>query len=131
MKKMTKEELQPHLDALNLQLVESFGEPALTSKRSYPNQFICQLSSCDIELIPEKPEINIKNLGKFMAKFGEYPEAKFSNGSRPDNMSPTFCKLSAYWPSRGEPYESGRGPYKLCEIYDKRWTKANLDGDCE
>jgi hypothetical protein len=76
-----------------------------------------------IELIPEKPEINIKNLGLFMAKFGEYPEAQFWN----DRCATKFDgELASNL--HGQYQRAGLNEFEHCEIIDDRWTKENLEG---
>lgn len=70
---MTKEELQPHLEALGLYLREGEfdGEYWVCSQKT-----LLKLNEhLGIELVPEAPEINIQNLGRFMVLHGEYPEA--------------------------------------------------------
>ena len=84
-----------------------------------------------IELVQEKPEINIKNLGLFMAKFGEYPEALFSHGMCINDGS-EIGFLHDVDTDKREPYQDHLFKrYIYCEIFDPRWNKENLEASNE
>lgn len=75
MKKLTKEKLlNSTLNELGYSLEYIGDRPFLKYEKD--NVPTISVYGIGIELIPEPPEVNIKNLGRFMAKYGRYPEAE-------------------------------------------------------
>ena len=83
-----------------------------------------------IELTPEVPEVNITNLGLFMAKFGEYPLCTIGPDEDDDfydDIPLTQFILTSN--GRGRYYsEDLQGYFDECTITDERWTAENLSG---
>jgi hypothetical protein len=85
MKKLTKEKLlNSTLKELGFNIDGNLIEYDKVGHR--PIQI--EVGKIGIELIPEQPEVNIKNLGRFMMEYGAYPEAEFGTGLRQDGISP-------------------------------------------
>lgn len=87
-------------------------------------------STLGIELIEEKPEITIKNLGLFMAKFEGYPEAKFLSKTGNPNDAGHWRKDKLRGITSEGKYLAEYGIcWHECEVIDERWTKENLGGE--
>ena len=82
-----------------------------------------------IELVEEKPEINIKNLGLFMAKFGKHPMAEFRQGMSDNPFASPLISVVIRGRDRkflGKCSADDR-IYEHTIIIDPRWTKENLE----
>jgi len=134
MQKMAKEELLPHLEFFGLELGDN---QALKFKGQYGKYLrytydsiteieeLVTLKALDIELIEEKPAITIKNLGLFMAKFGEYPKAEFTDhaGKSQIGQLVTITQSGSYMQYLGFAF------FSQCTITDDKWTVENLKAE--
>ena len=125
MKKLTKEkllnstlkELGFDIDG-NLIEYEKFGHRPIQ----------IEVGKIDIELIPEPPEVNIKNLGRFMCKYGgsdnPYPEALFNDGGK--TVSSTL--ISVYGRGFSTCFVAkNKGCFGNCQITDPRWADMEVE----
>ena len=71
------------------------------------------------------PPITIKNLGKFMAKFGEYPEARFGDDFYDvDTPGSTNCHETKLIGVGADVYISiTDGECNCCKVIDPRWPE--------
>lgn len=124
MKDMTEKELLGKtLEELGFKLAVIDTKPELIQDLVYhDDRRGVKLEDLGINLVEEKPEITLKNLGKFMYKFEEYPEASFL---RPDgSYLPSI--LVCIDQNNDRCFEDHNGSFPGCKITDPRWTKENL-----
>jgi hypothetical protein len=130
MKKMTRKQLQPHLEALNLELYKSaVGFHCLKTKliKDDTGRGIT-LNELGIELVPEKQEITQENLCKFYLMFKDsiepWPIAKFysnKSGDRELRRLIGFTRKGLYIDGDTESH------WEKIEIIDVRWQCLTED----
>ncbi len=122
-----KELLGMTLAELGLKLIytgERMGHCIIPEDQHNANDNAIVLGVLGIELVPEMPPITIKNLGKFMAKFGEYPKALFYEDI--DSIDPQKGRLNSILDDDLKYLNASGRWVDHCDIVDPRWTKENL-----
>lgn len=126
MKEMTEKEIEPHLDALGLSLYMIVnGNYCIHSSKVAGRVTGVSLEELGIKIVEEKPDITIRNLGLFMAKFDKYPEADFKDSEHKNSERDLLTGISV----GAAKYQSFDVRFRLCKITDPRWTSENLSMD--
>lgn len=130
MKKTEKELMKMTLEELGFEYAE-LGDKPIIEHVLLENEFF-YVKDLGIEIIPEQPEITVKNLGKFMAMYKTYPEARFKNEAV-KSIKGTIRRLQYLSDNTQHPYGCDGGIiWPECRVTDSRWPCIAEDHEtCE